>query len=204
MTNDYERKYISLLLKNIARSLIILSLSSYSITSWADVWDKLGSFKEEYKDNDNAKDYVWKEDNSQLADYPKDRDLLKIVGPAAYRNYQYLIDGKTLSVSSDGVVRFSLVIRSSSGSDNVMFDGLRCTSRQTINYAYGMTNMDGKKVFNKKNKPQWKPLRSEGVMGYSTILATDYFCDHSGVPLTRHEIIQNIKYGKGPVDGLYN
>jgi len=204
MTNDYNRKHIKLLLKNMATSLIMLSLSIYSVTAVADVWNKWGGFKDEYKDNENAEDYVWKEENSQLPNYPKDSDLLKIVGPAAYRNYQYLIDGKTLSVGSDGVVRFSFVIRSSSGSDNVMFDGLRCNTRQMINYAYGMTNTEGQKVFNKKTKPQWKPLRTKGIAGYSAILADSYFCDPTSIPLTRHEILQNIKYGKGPVDGLYN
>ncbi len=204
MMNNYPIKHIKLLFKSMITSLIILSLSIYSVTAVADVWNKWGGFKDEYKDNDNADEYVWKEETTQLPTYPKNSDLLKIMGPAAYRNYQYLIDGKTLTVGSDGVIRFSLVIRSSSGSDNVLFDGLRCHTGQAIHYAYGITNNEGQKSFNKKTKPQWKPFRSDGVMGYSTLLAMSYFCDPNSVPLTRHEIIQNIKYGKGPVDGLYN
>ncbi len=188
------------LLKNI----IIIFLFSHNVVIAGDVWDKWGSHKQEYQENENIEDYVWKEGRSQLPEYPQDSDLAVIMGPAAYRNYKYLIDIKTLAVGTDDVVRYSIVIRSSSGSDNVMFEGLRCSTHQMINYAYGYTDMNNNKKFREKNNTSWKPLRSDGVMGYSSILAMDYFCDHSGVTLKRHEIIQNIKYGKGPVDGLYN
>ena len=194
------KKSGSILLKNI----IIIFLFSHNVVIAADVWDKWGSHKQEYQENEGIEDYVWKEGSSQLPEYPQDSDLSAIMGPAAYRNYRYLIDIKTLVVGTDDVVRYSIVIRSSSGSDNVMFEGLRCSTHQVINYAYGYTDMNNNKKFREKNNTNWKPLRSDGVMGYSSILAMDYFCDHNGVTLKRHEIIQNIKYGKGPVDGLYN
>jgi len=40
-------------------------------------------------------------------------------------------------------------------------------------------------------------------MGYTRSLAENYFCNTLGEVLKRHEIIQNIKYGKGTVDGFY-
>jgi len=195
----YKKSGITLFIK-----IIIIFLLSHSVLFAADVWDKWDSHKQEYQENEDIEDYVWKEGSSQLPEYPQDSNLSAIMGPAAYRNYKYLIDTKTLTVGADGVVRYSIVIRSSSGSDNVMFDGLRCSTSQMINYAYGYTDMNNNKKFREKKNADWKPLRSEGVTGYSSILATDYFCDHRGVILKRHEIIQNIKYGKGPVDGLYN
>jgi len=190
----------------IAINIFLLSLFlGYSAVISADVWDKWDSHKEEYKENEGVEDFVWKEGENNLLEYPQDSNLAAITGPAAYRNYQYLLDIKTLTVGSNGVVRYSIVIRSGSGADNVMFDGIRCTTREMINYAYGSTDMKGNKKFIEKSNAAWKPLRSTGVLGYSLPLATDYFCDFSGIPLTRHEIIQNIKYGKGPVDSLmYN
>lgn len=182
--------------------VILLLLGSSTV--FADVWDKLGSHAQEYGENEGVEDYIWKEGSNQLPDYPQDNDLLEVSGPPAYRNYQYLIDGKTLSVGADGVVRYSIVIRSPSGADNVMFDGIRCTSSQIKNYAYGSTDMDGKKKFIQKQSATWKPFQSSGITGYAPILTANYFCNFEGIMLTRQEIIQNIKYGKGNVDGLYN
>ena len=139
-----------------------------------------------------------------MPDYPENSDLLEFSGPPAYKNYQYLIDSKNLQVGKDGVVRYSIVIRSSSGADNVMYEGLRCTTEQVKSYAYGSTGMDGKKQFIARLEPKWKPLSGSGVTGYTRSLRVNYFCSLEGFPLSKHEIIQNIKYGKGPVDGTYN
>ncbi|MCW8929276.1 MAG: CNP1-like family protein [Gammaproteobacteria bacterium] len=182
----------------------ILLLSFFSTVAFADVWDKLGSHAEEYQENEGIEDYVWKETESNLPEYPQESDLLEVAGPPAYRNYQYLIDEKNLNVGKDGVVRYSLVIRSPGGADNVMFDGIHCIQNQIKNYAYGSTDMDGNKKFTLKQTTEWKSFRPSGVTAYGKIFATNYFCNHDGIVLTRHEIIQNMKYGKGPVDGLYN
>lgn len=191
--------------KQLTVSFLLISLLIQSTVVLAgDVWDKWGSHRQEYQENEGVEDYIWKEGSDAIPAYPENSDLLEVTGPPAYQNYQYLIDGKSLTVGADGVVRYVIVIRSSSGVDNAMFDGMRCTTGQMKNYAYGSTGMDGKKKFILKSNAAWKPFRSSGVTGYGPILAANYFCDHSGVPLKRHVIIQNIKYGKGEVDGLYN
>ncbi|MCU7799467.1 MAG: CNP1-like family protein [gamma proteobacterium symbiont of Lucinoma myriamae] len=191
--------------KQLTIFFLLISLLIHNTAVLAgDVWDKLGSHRQEYQDNEGVEDYVWKEGSNAMPAYPENSDLLEVAGPPAYQNYQYLIDGKSLTVGADGVVRYAIVIRSSSGADNAMFDGIRCTTNQMKNYAYGTTGMDGKKKFILKSNAAWKPFRSVGVTGYGPILAANYFCDHSGVTLKRHVIIQNIKYGKGEVDGLYN
>lgn len=187
----------------IARTMLLLTGTLLiSNTAFADVWDKLNSH--EYQENENVEDYVWKEGDNKIPDYPQNNDLLEVSGPPAYQNYQYLLDGKNLQVGADGVVRYSIVIRSPAGSDNVMYEGLRCTTSQVKAYAYGSTDMDGRKKFIPRQNANWKPVSSSGVSGYSESLAVNYFCDHNGAILKRHEIIQNIKYGKGDVDGLYN
>lgn len=190
--------------KQLTVSFLLISLLIQSTVVLAgDVWDKWGSHRQEYQENEGVEDYIWKEGSDAIPAYPENSDLLEVAGPPTYQNYQYLIDGKSLTVGADGVVRYVIVIRSSSGADNAMFDGIRCTTGQMKNYAYGSTGMDGKKKFILKSNAAWKPFHSSGVTGYGPILAANYFCDHSGVPLKRHVIIQNIKYGKGEVDGLY-
>lgn len=173
-------------------------------TVLAGIWDKLPAHQEEYKENEGVEDFVWKEGSSNLPDYPENKDLLEVFGSAEFQNYLYLIDGKQLQVGEDGVVRYTIVIRSPSGADNVMYEGLRCTTGEVKQYAYGTTNMDGKKTFFPRHKPVWKPISSVGVTGYTNSLRANYFCSFEDFPLTQHEILQNIKYGKGNVDGMYN
>ncbi len=191
-------------LKNCSAALIGILLSLLLVMPlMADVWDRLPAYSQEYQEND-VEDYVWKEGATNIPDYPADEDLIEVAGPPAYRNYKYLVDGKSLQVGEDSVVRFTLVIRSPNGADNVMYDGLRCSSSEIKNYAYGSTDKQGKKVFFPRSRPHWQPIRETGAMGYSKGLAVNYFCDFDGFALKRHEIIQNMKYGKGNVDGLYN
>lgn len=190
--------------KQLIAVFLLISLFACSTAVLADVWEKWDSYNQENQDNEGVEDFVWKEDGNNMPEYPKDGDLLEVSGPPAYRNYQYLIDAESLQIGADGVVRYGIVIRSASGADNAMYSGIRCTTNQIKNYAYGTTDMDGKKKFIQKSNAAWKPFRSDGVMGYAPILAANYFCDFSGIPLKRNVIIQNIKYGKGDVDGLYN
>jgi len=171
-------------------------LFSMTNNTFADVWDNIDAHTTEYAVNEGVEGYVWKEGSSSLPAYPQDSDLLEVAGPPTHRNYQYLIDGKTLSVGEDDVVRYSIVIRSPNGADNVMFDGIHCTNRQIKNYAYGSTDMDGNKKFIERQSASWKLSPTSGVTGYAPILMSNYFCNFEGVLLSRHEIIQNIKYGK--------
>ena len=177
--------------------LIFLFLS---VPLWADVWDKLQST--EYEEND-VEDYVWKEGDTNTPDYPKEDDLVEVSGSPAYKNYQYLIDVETLQVGEDDVVRYSLVIRSPKGSDNAFFEGIRCSTHEVKTYAYGITDMDDKKKFVARSEAKWRYATSSGVTGYSVTLINHYLCGFNRKSLKRTDIIQNIKYGKGAVDGLY-
>jgi hypothetical protein len=183
-------------------SSVFLSLFSTFII--ADVWDDLDSFSQDYEYNEGVKEFVWKEGEGQykFPPYPKTMDLFKVEGPVNYSQYDYLVDVKNLSVSADGVVRYSLIIRSSSGVDNVLYDGLQCNQQTLKHYAYGSTDTEGKKKWIAKSTVQWTSWSSSGINAYSSILARHYFCGQNG-NLTRQEIIQNIKYGKSSVNGLY-
>ena len=182
----------------------ITLLFFFSTAVVADVWDRLESHSLENQENEGVEDFIWKESGDNLPDYPQKGDLLEVDGPPTHRNYQYFIDEKSLTTGADGVVRFSIVIRSPGGVDNVMYDGIRCTTEQIKHYAYGSMDMDGNKKLILKQNSNWQGFRSVGVTGYAPILNDYYLCGHNGASLKRHEIIQNIKYGKGPVDGTYD
>jgi len=189
-------------LKMMLFLMLILMICGIISQANADIWDELKSHDDKVHEYDEDlyefEDYIWKEGKTGLPDYPVDKNLLAIQGPSEYQNYQYLIDVKNLRADPDGVVRYTIVISAPSGSQNVMFEGLRCSSGEYKTYAYGNANR-----FIKKKTISWRRVNSRNVMGYTRSLADNYFCNNLGEVLKRHEIVQNIKYGKGTVDGIY-
>ena len=67
--------------------------------------------------------------------YPRDEDLLPFFVSAATDN-KHFVDRRSLSVR-DGLVHYTLVVRTPSGVDNVFFEGLNCKEREYRNYARG-------------------------------------------------------------------
>src|SRR5690348_12438531 len=83
---------------------------------------------------DNEK--PWVEIQAQLPPYPKPENLLQFDAGPASTNLHY-VDAPSLTVGEDGVIRFSLVIKSPSGAMNVSYEGIRCQTAEKRTYAYG-------------------------------------------------------------------
>lgn len=80
----------------------------------------------------------WSEELTRLPPLPQAEDLIELRldgGPGPFR---YFIDGRHLAVGEDGVVRYTVVIRSRSGASNLSLEGIRCTARGRFKvFAYG-------------------------------------------------------------------
>lgn len=110
----------------------------------------------------------WVEQEARLPEYPKEQNLIEFdVGPAS-RNRHY-VDGSTLSVGGDGVVRYAIVIKTSGGSTNVHFEGIRCHTLERKLYAFGRG--DGNWV--RSRVQEWQPVRPGS---YQAVLSREYFC----------------------------
>jgi len=79
----------------------------------------------------------WKEAATNLPPWPNDGDLIEFSVDGSPR-FRYYIDGRHISVGTDGAVRYTLVVVSRSGARNLSFEGLRCTPNGAFKiYAYG-------------------------------------------------------------------
>jgi hypothetical protein len=118
-------------------------------------------------------DVVWKESETELPPLPQKKDLIEFTlrNPSTGK---FFVDGSTLTVGKDRVVRFALVIRSSEGVDNASFAGLKCRGREWKTYAYS-ADRDWRRVAD----PQWKPIPNLGYNNYQFTLAQDYMCTDS-------------------------
>lgn len=84
------------------------------------------------------RDTSWKEAPTTLPPWPKDSELVEFQVDDPSSQFRQFIDGKHISVGSDGAVRYTLVVEARSGVRNVSFEGLRCTPQGAFRiYAYG-------------------------------------------------------------------
>lgn len=132
----------------------------------------------------------WKEAVVALPPYPKKGDLMEL--PSDVDRYDLFIDAKNLTLGEDGVTRYTLVIRSNSGAENVFFEGLRCVASEYRGYGYGTS--DGK--VHEFAQPEWKPVRTGDVFGFRFDLARFYFCDSRTLPLPKEKILDRIRYAE--------
>lgn len=110
------------------------------------------------------------EDAVALPRYPRDADLLPLrISPGP--GFRFFVDGSTLSVGKDRVVRYALVARSSQGPDNVTFEGMRCATREYRIYAFGHADHS----WAQRESP-WLPLRHSDAAPVRRELERQYLC----------------------------
>lgn len=138
---------------------------------------------------------AWAEGGQDLPAYPADDDLQEVtVDDPMARAYRFELDAKSLRVGDDGVVRYSIVITSKTGTRNVMYEGIRCKQRLYKTYAYGSR----KKQLRPIEGAQWQLIPLQGVTAYRGELAGSFFCDGYGLPRTLREIRTRIEKDDSP------
>jgi CNP1-like family len=134
----------------------------------------------------------WDELQTQLPAYPKPENLLAFDIGSNTAN-RYFVDAASLSVGEDGVVRYTLVIRTAGGATNVSFEGIRCDGRSVRVYAFGHVNSQWSRARN----AGWREIQPREINGYHFALHRDYFCWTSSrkAAHTLPQILTNLKQG---------
>ena len=128
----------------------------------------------------------------ELPAWPAGEKLLEVRVDKAMFPFDVYLDPDSLSVGSDHVVRYTLVVVSSSGARNVSFEGIRCNTGEYRRYAYGSGG-----EWLQTNDTAWKRVLDAGMDGYRNILYRDHMCDPTGYDLQVSEILQRIRYSRG-------
>jgi len=102
--------------------------------------------------------------------YPRAADLLAIDVPGS-AGFRFFVDGASVAVGRDRVVRYALVARSAQGAQNVTYEGIRCDSREYRIYAVG--HGDGTWG---GSPTAWQTLRGSAVAPARRALEHSYFC----------------------------
>ena len=144
------------------KKLFILSLLAVSMTASAE-W---GRFEYEFDE-----EKPWVEIEAQLPPYPKEENLLPLFVSAATDN-RFFVDAASISTGEDGVVRYTMIVKSSAGAVNVSFEGIRCASRERRLYAFG--RKEGS--WSKARSAKWEPIRYQDRNRHHHMLYDDFFC----------------------------
>ncbi|TNF99627.1 MAG: hypothetical protein EP297_05210 [Gammaproteobacteria bacterium] len=141
---------------------------------------------------DHIEDWEFQEDIHVIPDYPDMSKVMPVQIDPPSSNFKYFIDPAGLTVGVDDLVRFTIIIKSSSGAKNVMHEVIRCDTREYKTLAYGTSD----KTFYQIYRPEWKPIGAQTSTGmsYRKDLLTNYFCDFLHDTLDVSEILHRIKY----------
>lgn len=134
----------------------------------------------------------WKEADVSLPAYPVDASLIPLqVGPAG--NVTFFIDQKSMTLADDGVVRFTLVARSSVGAENVSFEGIRCETAERKLYAIG--RKPGEWV--RSRNTDWQRIEEKSINRVHAALTKEYFCPPGSIRPNLEQILNALRRDGG-------
>lgn len=149
-----------------------------------------GGFRSDWE-RDNLKAQAAEEQVDPPA-YPAPGRLLEF-GVLDAGGFHFFVDGATLSVGKDGIVRYVLVARSPDGVQNVSFEGLRCASAEQRVYALGRP--DGSWA---AARAGWRSLDAPSAQRRHLTLYREYFCPQNEPIRTAAEGVRALEQGGHP------
>ena len=136
----------------------------------------------------------WVEDTAAVPPAFSQDALIPIEMPS-YVSLKVGIDPATLTVGSDGVVRYVVVMRNASGSANAAYEGILCTKGEVKTYARAGTN--GKWVAIKQ--PEWRALTDNLPSRHAYAIAKQGGCD-ARTSAKRENTLEALKRGRKAYD----
>lgn len=135
----------------------------------------------------------WQEIDVQFPSPPASDALIPLYVSAATANHFY-IDGPSLSLGADQVIRYVLVVETPSGVRNVTFEGMRCESKSRRIYASGRP--DG--TWSKARHSDWVRISDAYANRQHAVLFLEYFCPFGNPVRTADEARNALVRGGHP------
>jgi hypothetical protein len=126
----------------------------------------------------------------ELPAFPRSENLLPFTVSATTNN-QFLIDSSSLSIGSDGVTRYTLVIVSPSGARNVSYEGMKCATGERRLYALGRTD----ETWARARNDRWARITNSTLNRHHAALFSEYFCPITVVQQTPEQMIDTLRRG---------
>ena len=155
----------------------------------ASIAQSQSQFEEDFEDESKT----WQEIAVQLPAAFQAENLLPFY-VSATATQTFAIDAKSLTVGSDGVIRYTLVAVSPEGAKNISYEGIRCRSFEKKIYAIG--HADGS--WSRSRRNQWERIVQNAANRQHSTLAKDYFCRSLTVAGTPKKMLERMR-GQQPL-----
>lgn len=159
-------------------SFFLLLVSPYALAA---------GFDSEYEEK------RWEEIEAQIPAFPAAEGLLAFYVSATTEN-RFMVDRESIAVGADGVVRYTLVVTSLSGAQNVSYEGLRCSSVERRLYAFGRSD----KTWSKARSNQWTKIQESTLNRHHSALYYEYFCPNGNIVRDAEEARGALRSGGHP------
>jgi len=104
--------------------------------------------------------------------------------------HRFYIDAASLSVGEDGVVRYTLVVRSGGGATNVLFEGIRCATQEQKLYALGRP--EGGWV--RARESRWRRIEYRELNRHHAVLYSEFLCPERHVRMvTAKQMLETLR-----------
>lgn len=125
----------------------------------------------------------------QLPAAPVSENLLPFY-TSPFTKQSFTIDAKSLTVDTDGVIRYTIVSTSAGGAKNISYEGIRCSTYERRIYAIG--HADGS--WAKTRDSEWQLIPAQATNLQHAELAKNYFCSGTSIAGKAEQILQAIHY----------
>lgn len=135
----------------------------------------------------------WSEVEPELPAFPAGEGLVEFYVTAASTN-RFFVDGASLTLGSDGVVRYVVSVKSPSGATSTSFEGMRCDARERRIYAFGRADH----TWSRAKSSNWVKISNAGPNRYAWTLMRDYFCPDGVAIRSAAEGVNALRRGGHP------
>jgi hypothetical protein len=144
-------------------------------------------------ERDFNEDGGWSEIQAQLPQYPKAENFLTLK-VSATTPFEFFVDAESVGVGKGGVVRYTLIAKSSTGALNVSFEGIRCSDRNYRIYAFGRPDSS----WSEARSSAWQPIPRDARNAQRAVLFSDFFCPGGAIIATAEEGVRALRSGRHP------
>lgn len=102
---------------------------------------------------------------------------------------QFGVDPATITIGRDGVVRYVIVARSSSGTVNAMYEGMRCSTGEVRTYA--RYNASG--GWSRATGNEWRTMFGSPATRHTLMFARQGGCTGNSAPRSVDDIVRSLR-----------
>lgn len=108
----------------------------------------------------------------EFPSFPRGEDLVEL-GPGRFEHgVRVFLDPDALSQPAPGVVRYTMLLISATGSGNLFYESINCDRKEWRTLAFG--TREG--TFEPMRQPRWRTLDAGAGTGHRRALARNYIC----------------------------